>query len=55
MTNDKRAEELRLDALSIAPPENMLGAKNPSHNKQKLSIQFKGGMARLVLSSDDKG
>ena len=38
MINDKRAEKLRLDALGITPPENMLGAKNPTHNKQKLSI-----------------
>jgi hypothetical protein len=55
MTNDKRAENLRLDALGIAPPENILGAKNPTHKKQKLNIQFKGGVAHLVLSTDDKG
>ena len=55
MTNDKRAEKPRLDALGIAPPENMLGEKNPTHKKQKLNIQFKSGVARLILSTSDVG
>ena len=55
MTNDERAKKLRLDALGIAPQENMHGSQKPTQNKQKLSLQFKGGKAHLVLSTDDKG
>ena len=55
MTNDERAKKLRLDALGIAPPENMLSSQKPTQNKPQLSLQFKGGAARLVLSTNEKG
>ena len=55
MTNDERSKKLRLDALGIAPQENMDSSQKPTQNKQKLSLQFKGGVARLVLSTNDKG
>ena len=55
MTNDERSKKLRLGALGIAPQENMYGSQKPTQNKQKLSLQFKGGKAHLVLSADDKG
>ena len=55
MTNDERSKKLRLDALGIAPPENIHDIQKPTRNKQKLSLQFKGGVARLVLSTNDKG
>ena len=55
MTNDERAKKLRTDALGTAPPESMHGSQKPTQNKQKLSLQFKGGKAHLVLSTDDKG
>ena len=55
MTNDERAKELRLDALGIAPPENMHSTQKLTQNKPQLSLQFKGGVARLVLSTNDKG
>ena len=51
MTNNERAKKLRLDALCIVPTENMLGSQKPTQNMQKLSPQFKGGLARLVLST----
>ena len=55
MTSDERAKKLRLDALGVAPPENMHSSQKPTQNKPRLSLQFKGGVARLVLSTDDKG
>ena len=55
MTNDERAKKLRIDAPGIAPQENMDDSQKPTQNKQKLSLQFKGGKAHLVLSTDDKG
>ena len=51
MTNDERAKKLRLDALGIAPQENMDSSQKPTQNKQKLSLQFKGGKAHLLLRS----
>jgi len=54
MTNDERAKKLRLDALGITPLENIHGSQKPTQNKQKASIQCKGGVARLVWSADDK-
>ena len=54
MTNDERARKLKLDALGTAPPENIHDLQKPTRNKQKLSLQFKGGVARLVLSTDNK-
>ena len=51
MTSDERAKKLRLNALCIVPTENMLGSQKPTQNMQKLSPQFKGGVARLVLST----
>ena len=41
MTNDERAKKLRLDALGIAPTDNMLGSEKLIQNKQKLGLQFK--------------
>ena len=55
MTNNERTKELRLDALGIVPPENILSSQKETQNKQKLSLQFKDGVARLILSTDDKG
>ena len=55
MTNDERSEKLRLDTLGITPQENIISSQTPTQNKPQLSLQFKGGKARLVLSTDDKG
>ena len=55
MTNDERAKKLRPDALGTAPPENIRSSKKPTQNKPQLSLQFKRGIARLVLSTDNKG
>ena len=57
MTNDERAKELRLDALGIAPQEKTHGSQKqkPTQNKLQLSLQFKGGVARLILSTSDVG
>ena len=55
MTNDERARKLKLDALGVAPPENMHSSQKPIQNKPQSSLQFKGGVAHLVLSTDDKG
>ena len=55
MTNDERSKKLRLDALGIAPPENMLSSQKRIRKKPQLSLQFMGGTSRLVLSADDKG
>ena len=52
MTNDERAKNPRLDALGITPLENIIYAQKPTQNKPQLSLQFKGGVARLVLASD---
>ena len=54
MTNDERAKKPRLDALGIAPQEKTHGSQKPTQNKQKASIQCKGGVARLVWSADGK-
>ena len=55
MTNDERAKKLRLDALGITPPDNIHSSKKLTRDKSQLSLQFKGGAAHLVLSTDDKG
>ena len=55
MTNDERAKKLRLYALGTAPPENILYSQKPTQNKLQLSLQFKGGVARLILSTSDVG
>ena len=54
MNNDERSKKLRLDALGVAPPENMHSSQKPTQNKQKLSLQFKGSVARLVLPTGDE-
>ena len=54
MTNDERAKKLRLDALGIAPPRNILSSQALTQNKPQLRLQFKGGVARLVLSTGNK-
>ena len=53
MTNDERAKKLRPDALGTALPESIHGSQKPTQNKKKLSLQFNGGLARLVWSTDD--
>ena len=55
MHNEERAKKIRLDDLGIAPPENMHGSQKPTLKKSQLSLQFKGGTARLVFSTDNKG
>ena len=55
MTANERAKKLRLEALGIALSENMLSSQKLTRNKQRLSLQFKGGVVRLVLSTDNKG
>ena len=54
MNNDERSKKPRLDALDVAPPENMHSSQKPTQNKHKLSLQFKGGVAHLVLSTGDE-
>ena len=54
MTNDERAKNLIPDAVVMAPPGSMLSSQMPMQNKSQLSLEFKGGVARLILSSDDK-
>ena len=53
MTNDERAKKPRLDALDITPLENMHGLQKPTQNKPQLSLEFKGGVAHLFLSTGD--
>ena len=55
MTKDERSKKLRLDALGITLLEHMLSLKKQTQNKPQLSLQFKGGAARLVLSTNHKG
>ena len=54
MTNDKKAKKLRPDALGNETPENILCTQNQIQNKTQLCLHFKGGVARLILSSSDK-
>ena len=54
MTNDERAKNLRPDAFDMAPRESMLSSHFPTQNKPQLSLEFKGGVAQLVLSTCEK-
>ena len=52
MTYDERAKKLRLVALGMARQGRTLSSQQTIQNKQQLSLQFKVGVARLVLSVD---
>ena len=54
MHNEERAKKIRLDTVDMSPPESKLISQQPSQNKQRLSLQFKDGVARLILSTGNK-
>ena len=54
MHNEERAKKIRLDAVDMSPPESKLSSQQQSQNKQRLSLQFKDGVARLILSTGNK-
>ena len=55
MTYDEGAKELRVGDLGNVPSEHILSSQNQTQNKPQLSLQFKGGVARLILSTSDVG
>ena len=55
MTYNERAKELRVGDLDNVPSEHILNSQNQTQNKPQLSLQFKGGVARLILSTSDEG
>ena len=54
MHNEERVKKIRPDAVDMSPPESKLSSQQSTQNKQRLSLKFKGGVARLVLSTGNK-